>query len=388
MQAISALALLIALPSLLSAPRAQGVTLRQGHALSPEQAAEELAATQAALTDLATWETRHALLRRQILKGAQLDPLPPRTPLQPIYREVHERDGYWWRNVAIESAPGFFVTGTLYGPDEPPESIAAILRPHGHNGRFAPGRQALNATLARMGALVFTYDMVGYGELQKHGWSHRRPEGPERMVQLQLWNSIRVLDFMLSLDGVDPRRVAVTGCSGGGTQSFLLTAVDDRIAVSVPVCMVSAYFFGGCDCESGMPIHHSAVHETNNAEIAAMAAPRPMLLVSVGGDWTAHTPELEYPFARHIYGLYGKPHLVANVHFPEQGHDYGPSKRRAVYPFLAEHLELDLEAVTVDGTIDESTVTVEPEPELYVFSDQHPLPPHAAKPNSDLPYNR
>ena len=330
--------------------------------------------------DQASWEARADRIRQGIWQGLGLTEHFERTPLNPIIHSQQTFDGYTVENIAFESLPGFFVTGNLYRPTEAKPSYPAILSPHGHfkgetySARTREDMQKRCASLARMGAVVLAYDMIGYGEADQT--SHKHPDA----LALQTVNSLRAVDFLTSLPEVDARQIAVTGASGGGTQAFLLTALDDRIAVSVPVVMVSAYFFGGCVCESGMPIHRSENHQTSNVEIAALAAPRPMLLVSDGDDWTKNNPEVEYPYIRDVYRLYGKEELVENHHLPNEVHDYGPSKRNAMYHFLAKHLDLSLDRIQDgDGEIDESFVTIVPHNQLQVFTDQHPRPKNAVQ---------
>ncbi|MCB0840579.1 MAG: acetylxylan esterase, partial [Bacteroidetes bacterium] len=315
--------------------------LCMGGYYTPEEAIEVHKEFASQYANLEEWQARAAIIQAGILTGAKLDPLPEKTPLNPIVRDKKTFDGYSVENVALEVMPGIYATGNLYRPIGLEGPYAAILSPHGHwkdpedYGRFRPDMQYRCAMLARMGAIVFAYDMFGYGE-STHG-THKHPYA----LKIQLWTSIRILDYLSSLPEVDKERIAITGASGGGTQAFMLTAVDDRIKVSVPVVQVSAHFFGGCACESGMPVHKSVNHQTSNVEIAALAAPRPMLLVSDGEDWTQNTPKVEFPYIQNVYRLWGASKKVKNVHLADKKKKNGINKRAAVYPFLIKHLDLN-----------------------------------------------
>ncbi|MCI0332489.1 MAG: acetylxylan esterase [Planctomycetes bacterium] len=352
-------------------------TLFRGGCLTEAEAAEKLAKFASEYDSAAGWQARAERIRTGVLRGMKLERVPEACPMKPIRRSVRQEDGYTVENVAFESLPGFWVTGNLYLPTDGRESktnLAGVLCPHGHlaDNRMLEQTQKRCAALARMGAVVFAYDMIGFGE------STQVPHRHSEVSRLQTYNSRRALDFLLSLGNVDEERLAVTGESGGGTQSFLLAAVDPRIDVSVPVVMVSADFYGGCICESGMPIHKSAEHETNNVEIAASIAPKPQLVISCGADWTKNVPRVEFPYMQRVYELMGAADNVENAHFADEQHDYGPSKRAAMYRFLAKHLGLDLARVTdASGNIEESFATVHERDDLLVFTPEHPRPAYA-----------
>jgi dienelactone hydrolase len=364
-----------------------GPALCRGNYLTPEQGQAVLAAALNQFPDRATWDAYANHLRERIQEGAGLAPWPKRIPLHPLLRHRRVHDGYSVENVALQTVPGFWATGNLYRPLATNGSFPVILSTHGHSkdpqARLAANMQQRCGTLARMGAAVFAIDMFGYGDTipQVGANAHAHPFS----MTIQTWNNMRALDFLLSLDGADPKRVGVTGESGGGTQTFILTALDPRVTLCVPVVMVSSYFFGGCLCESGLPIHRSADHFADNAMIAALAAPRPMLVISDGKDWTQHVPEIEYPFLQKIYGYYGAAQNIQNTHLALEGHDYGPSKRAAMYHFLAEHFGLDLRAaLDADGKIDESKIAIEPADALHVFDDADPAPAPRARDAADV----
>ena len=319
--------------------------------------------------DEASWEKRKELLRPALYKALDLYPLPAKPDSKPIITQKRIYDGYSVENIAIEILPGLYINGSLYKPLHYKGKIPVMLSPDGHwdKQRYRADCQLRCATLARMGCMAYSYDLFAWGEslLQFKSEDHRTS-----IAQVvQTLGAIRIIDYLLTLKETDPNRLGISGGSGGGSHTVLMAALDPRIKLSAPVVAVSSYFYGGCPCESGMPIH-MVCGGTDNVELAAMAAPNPQLLITDGKDWTAHMPEHDFPYLQKMYGYYGKTNLVENVHLPNEGHDYGPSKRNALYKFVAKNFNLDIHKIEdKSGNIDESEVTIEKEPLMYVFGD-------------------
>lgn len=350
------------------------VQLRQGAFFTPEQSKVEMEHLASLYSSKSDWQKRAKAIKKGIQQGAEVKSIRPNKKINATIHSKKMMDGYTIENVFFESLPGVYVSGNLYKPLNVSGKIPAVLAPHGHgkDPRFGEATQKRCATLARMGAVVFTYDMIGYGDMQQ--CEHKIATA----LKLQIINSIRSLDFLSQLPEVDKNKIAVSGESGGGTQTFILAALDNRAAISVPVVMVSNYFFGGCTCESGMPIHVRPDHATTNVEIAACFAPKPMLLVSDGDDWTKFTPDLEFPHIQRIYAFFNAKDKVENVHLPLEKHDYGPSKRKASYDFLAKNLGLDI------SMADETKSSLLTREELTVFNNEYPIPVNALKGNDAI----
>ena len=330
-----------------------------------------------AFTSKAEWDARAAYVREHVLASAGLLPLPEKTPLNPAVFDELTRDGYIVSKVYFESLPGFFVTGNLYRPvGQGP--FPAVLSAHGHwtYGRFensplvsGPGRAI---TLARQGFVVFTYDMIGYNDSRQltHTFG-----GPREhlwglsLAGLQLWNSIRSLDFLESLSYVKRDAIGITGESGGGTQTFLLAAADQRVAAAVPVNMISLHMQGGCLCENPPGLRL----DTTNVEIAATIAPRPPLMVSATGDWTAETLEVEYPAVRALYALAGAQDRVSAVRFTAE-HNYNKDSREAMYGWMARWLK----GAPSSERVPEPSFSPDALPALLVFHGRS-LPDRAVK---------
>ena len=317
------------------------------------------------------WLTRAAYLRQHILVSLGLWPMPEKEPLNAQVFGRMEYEGYTIEKVYFESYPGFYVTGNLYRPRGKDGPFPGIICPHGHwkHGRLehsedgsVPGR-CIN--FARQGYVAFAYDMIGYNDsfqLEHHGGSLWQALWGISRMGLQLWNSIRSVDFITSLEDVDADRIGCTGASGGGTQAYALMAVDERIKVAAPVCMVSSIYQGGCVCENGPNLRL----DTFNTELAALMAPRPLLLVGVTGDWTQHTPEVEYPAIRSIYRLFDAEDKVDYAYF-DVGHNYNKDTREAVYTWFGRWLLGITDEDQLKEQVEEQPFTVPPKEQMLVF---------------------
>ena len=316
----------------------------------------------------AQWEARKDSLRREVRQRLGIDPLLEQSRAQKSKMQLgktRKHDGYSVQNFNLPTVNNHTIKGSIYTPQGKKNIAPSLSRegrggspliicPIGHwnKGRYNEDLQRRLASLARMGAICVTYDIWGWGESEDEvgAEAHHTPEAHV----MQTLHGIRILDEMLKRKDVDKNRVAVNGGSGGGSQTVLLSLLDDRYTAACPVVSMAAWFDGGCPCESGIPIMLSG-GGTCNPELAACFAPKPMMVVSDGGDWTEFTPVSEYPYLQRVYGFYGAQENVKNVHLPSERHDFGPNKRQAVYDFFIDVFGLDR------SKLNEEKVTIEEE---------------------------
>lgn len=360
---------------------------------------------------MSAWEARKQQVRRQILVAEGLWPMPTKTPLNPVIHGKVEGDGFTVERVYFESAPGFYVTGSLWRPKTIKGKAPGVLCPHGHwkDARFTlatpektraeiaaggerfenGGRniyQARCVQLARMGCVVWQWDMLSDSDSIQlsrevvHGFAKQRPEmnttenwglySPQAeshlqsIMALQTLNAVRGLDFLLSLPEVDPTRIAISGASGGGTQTMLLAAIDDRIALSFPCVMVSTAMQGGCTCENTSLLRIG----TGNVEFAALFAPKPQGM-STANDWTREMSTKGFPDLQKLYASYGKKDnviLARGEHFP---HNYNAVTRSAFYTFLNKHFKLGFPSPVIERDFEPLDHT-----QLSVWDEKHPAP--------------
>ena len=355
------------------------------------------------------WKARSDELKTRVLVANGIWPMPERTPLNPVIHGKVERDGFTVEKVYFESFPGHFVTGLLFRPVGYKGKRPGVLCPHGHGGRLqdhgsrihkliAEGQERFEgsgrfpkiarcAHLARMGCVTLIIDMLGYADSKQisyqlaHRFAKQRPEFESKeswgfysaqaelrlqsIMGVQTWNAVRAMDFLEQLPDVDKNKLAVTGGSGGGTQTILLGAIDDRHEVAFPQGMVSTSMQGGCTCENTSLLRIG----TGNVELTALFAPRPQGMTAAN-DWTKGMMTKGYPFLQQLYSLYGKKDQVIckdMLHFP---HNYNAVSRMMMYSWFNKHLKLGHKEPILEE--DFAPLTTE---EHAVWNADHPAPP-------------
>ena len=358
------------------------------------------------------WEARAAKVRLQMQVALGLYPWPEKTPLHADIHGRIERDDYTVEMVSFESMPGFFVTGNLYRPKNKKGPFPGVLASHGHwpsgrvgllndadlqkelktgQERFEVGGrsrfQSLCVQLARMGCVAFQFDMLGNSDSQQislqlaHEFKTQRPEMNSRdnwglyspqaesrlqsVMGLQTWNSIRSLDFLMSLSDVDTKRIGCTGGSGGGTQTMILGALDPRVTAEFPAVMVSTAMQGGCTCENASLLRVG----TGNVEFAALFGPKP-LGMTCANDWTKEMPTKGYPELQKHFAMLGAPDNVRLWPLLQFGHNYNSVSREAIYEWFNKHLQLGLK----EPVREQDYPLLQPE-QLTVWDAAHPKPP-------------
>lgn len=359
----------------------------------------------------AEWEERAAFVRRRILVSQGLWPMPHKTPLEAVIHGRIDGGDYTVEKVYFQSVPGLFVTGNLYRPKNVSGKVPGVLFAHGHwtdarlsesteaelreeiaDGaeRFERGGrsrfQSMCVQLARMGCVVWQWDMLGNSDSQQlslelvhrfakqradlntvENWGLFSPQAEahlQSVMGLQTWNSIRSLDFLLDLPEVDADRIAITGASGGGTQTMLLAALDPRVKLSFPAVMVSTAMQGGCTCENACLLRVG----TGNIEFAALFAPKPQGM-TCANDWTKEMPAKGFPELKQLYTLLGAPDnvmLKRGEHFP---HNYNAVSRCAFYTWLNRHFKLGQREPVIERDYQPL-----PRAQLTVWDAQHPAP--------------
>ena len=300
------------------------------------------------------WEQRRDSLRREVRQRLELDAFLDSCVLgKALLSKIRKHDGYTTQNICIELTPRQHLFGTIYASTKKGKH-ALIVCPDGHwPMRYRKDEQQRLGTLARMGAVCVDFDLYGWGESEKEVGAEAHHTSRAHVYQAAC--GYVLLDYMLkNRKDIDPARVGVMGGSGGGTHTVLLSLLDERVTASAPVVHLASHFDGGCPCESGKPVQLSA-GGTCEPELAAIMAPKPMLIVSDGGDWTSSVPTLEFPFLQRIYGFYNAKDKVRNVHLPNERHDFKENKRQAVYDFFIDVFALDR------NMLDESKITIEPD---------------------------
>jgi len=299
-------------------------------------------------------ERARPLLRQKLEHslGFRQFPWPP--DLQARVIGVIQRDGYHIEKIVYQTLPGTLVAAHVYMPDVLSRPAPAILFYNGHwwpDAKTRPDFQAFCINMARLGFVVLTFDPFGQGERGISTRDHRRVESLLVGVAQQgiaEYESQCALAYLLSRKEVDPQRIGMTGASGGGYNTWITSALDDRIKVAVPVVGTSD-FYEQIAVTRPLDWYHAAEHchfvpglirYANNHEFAAMVAPRPLMIIAASQDQSFPIEGVRavYRYSRDLYGWFGAPDKLGFLEDTSAGHGYQQKKREAAYGWFLRWL--------------------------------------------------
>ena len=351
--------------------------LRELNAIAQGQL-DRRAAAVAAIRDVPAAARRQAEVRQRVLQ--LIGDLPDyRGPLNATVTRTTKRDGFSIDHVLFESLPGYYVTGNLYRP-EGPGPHPAVLMSMGHWDSGKAAGQLLSSNLARKGFVVLAYDPVGQGERQQAydarvgrsliggATEQHFSNGAAAILMGQsvaryfIHDGMRAIDYLVSRSEVDPERIGVTGCSGGGTQTTYIAALDERVKVAAVACYMNSFrtLFSGSigDSEQSVPGFLSAgLDQTDYVELFA---PKPWLIASTENDFfTPAGARQVFEEAQRWYKLHDVPERVTWIVGPG-GHGTPLQVREAIYEWMLRWLR------DGRGSAREEELTLVPDHELFV----------------------
>ena len=358
--------------------------------LAQQQSVPALAQTREEL------EARRPLLQKRLRHSLGLDPWPERTNLNARTVGTLERSGYKIEKLVYEAWPGLIMTAHLYLPDSLKQPSAGLVYACGHwmeAGKLAPPVQSFCAMAATLGIVTLVYDPIGQGERleswRDHGHLNALLVGKSQLG-LMVWESIRSLDYLLSRPEVDPKRVGMTGASGGGLNAFFTTAIEDRFACSIPVaypCTFSAAMQAERDLnwEDGTDVCNQVPQVMSYAEmsdIASLFIPKPYMILSGTRDKIfpiAGVRQIASEIAQN-YQLAGVPERFRFGELDEE-HGYQLSLRQTAYGWL----KLWLLSEGDGSPIPEQVIDLLPDPYPVKYSEPpEPTPNHISEQSPTL----
>ena len=316
------------------------------------------------------WTAQATKLREHILNDIVFHGWPREwVDSPPRFEEVgsaQKGKGYLWRKLRFEIVPGYWSTAILYEPENPGGKVPAIVyvQGHEHTGKVVEYAQKACINFARRGIVVLDPEWVGMGELfeklNAHDYGAHLDLVGTNALGLFYLAMRRGLDYLAQLPQIDPSRLGVTGLSGGGWQTIVLSALDPRVAV-----MVEVAGFGSLESNLTHPVDTDDIEETptdflqgeDYTDLVALRAPRPTLLIHNGEDDCCFRAMLVKPYIfdnlKPFFQIFGKETDLAFYENRDPGtHNYQIDNRRQAYRFFTEHFQMPVTSDEIPSEAD------------------------------------